>query len=250
LPGFPDPAIQSQFVGSSNEQALNEAYVFYTHVKGYCTALGMPLNQRSNVLDFGVGWGRILRFFLKDVDEGNLFGVDVDPNILEICRKTGLPGVFSQVGPTGPMNFDDESFNLVYAYSVFSHLSEEVHLRWIEEISRILKPGGVFIATTEARSFIEFCSKLHDGKEEIKSKWHRALSTAFPNPNKAFEIYDAGGYIFVPTGGGDFRDSSFYGEALVPKEYVKKYWTKQMHFREFIDDRNRFWQAVIIMQKA
>lgn len=248
FPGFPDPSLQSQFVGSSNENALGEAYAFYIHAKGYCKALGVPLHPQSRVLDFGVGWGRILRFFLKDVEERNLFGVDVDPDILKVCKQIGMPGVFSKVAPSGPTAFDNESFDLIYAYSVFSHLAEPVHLEWIKELSRILKRGGVLIATTEARSFIDFCTSLKNS--EIKSGWHKALSTAFPDPSAAFAAYDSGKFVYVPTGGGDFRDSSFYGEALIPKLYVEQNWTKYVNLRDFIDDRNRFWQAVIVMQKG
>ena len=247
LPGFPDPSLQSQFVGSSNENTLDEAYAFYIHAKGYCKALGVPLYPQSRVLDFGVGWGRILRFFLKDVEESNLFGVDVDPDILNVCQQTGMPGVYSRVDPSGPTDFDKESFDLIYAYSVFSHLAEPVQLGWIKELSRILKRGGVLIATTEARSFIDFCTSLKN--DEIKSGWHKALSTAFPDPSAAFAAYDSGKFVYVATGGGDFRDSSFYGEALIPKQYIEQNWTKYMHLRAFIDDRNRFWQAVIVMQK-
>lgn len=247
FPGFPDPSLQSQFVGSANENALEEAYAFYIHAKGYCSALGVPLHPESRVLDFGIGWGRIIRFFLKDIEEYNLHGVDVDSDILKVCKQIGIPGIYTKVEPSGPTGFDNESFDLIYAYSVFSHLSESVHLEWIKELSRILKRGGVLIATTEARSFINFCTSLRDS--EIKSGWHKALSTAFPSPRAAFDAYDLGEFVYVPTGGGDFRDSSFYGEALIPRLYVEKNWTKYMHLRDFIDDRNRFWQAVIVMQK-
>jgi SAM-dependent methyltransferase len=248
FPGFPDPSLQSQFVGSSNENALEEGYAFYMHAKSYCKALGVPLHPQSRVLDFGVGWGRIIRFFLKDIEDYNLFGVDVDPNIIKVCKQTGVPGIYIKVNPSGPTIFDKESFDLIYAYSVFSHLAETIHLDWIKELTRILRPGGVLIATTEARSFIDFCTSLKNG--EIKSGWHDALSTAFPDPSAALAAYDSGRFVYVPTGGGDFRDSSFYGEALIPKRYVEQNWTKNLYLRDFIDDRNKFWQAVIVMQKA
>ena len=34
----------------------------------------------SKILDYGCGWGRIIRFFLKDVPSRNLFAVDPDKN--------------------------------------------------------------------------------------------------------------------------------------------------------------------------
>jgi len=245
--GFPEQKIQAQFVGSHGKAALTEAFNFYTVVKDYCVALGVTLAPESNVLDFGVGWGRILRFFLKDVAIGNLYGVDVDPTIIKVCRDTGIPGNVSQVNPEGPLPYSDKIFDLVYAYSVFSHLSEDVHIKWLEEIRRILKPGGVFITTTEGRDFINFCASL--SKKDVETDWHKTLKNAFPEPEKTLEEFDAGNFIYAATGGGDYRSGDFYGEAVIPKSYVENVWTKYLGFRDFVDDRKRLWQALIVMQK-
>jgi len=247
FPGFPDERLQSQFVGSQGHVALTEAYNFYTHVKGCCDALGNTVAPESKVLDFGVGWGRILRFFLKDVAAENLYGVDVDPDILKVCQNTGLPGNLNQVNPQGPLPYAENIFDLVYAYSVFSHLSETVHIKWLSEISRVLKPGGVFVATTESRAFIAFCASLTE--KDVETNWHKTLKTAFPNPEETLGQFDEGNFIYAATGGGDHRSSDFYGEAVIPKSYVETVWTKYFHFIDFIDDPKRFWQAVIVMQK-
>lgn len=247
FPGFPEKKVQAQFVGSHGKVALTEAFNFYTVVKDYCVALGGTLTPESKVLDFGVGWGRILRFFLKDVALGNLYGIDVDPTIIEVCRDTGIPGNLSQVNPEGPLPHSDNIFDLVYAYSVFSHLSERVHIKWLDEIRRVLKPGGVFIATTEGRDFINFCASL--SKKDVETDWHKSLKNAFPEPEKTLEQFDAGNFIYAATGGGDYRSNDFYGEAVIPKSYVENVWAKYFNFRDFVDDPNRFWQALIVMQK-
>ena len=57
--------IQQQFVGASYEHALYEAYLFYRLVKTYAHNLSVPLNKERKILDFGCGWGRIIRFFSK-----------------------------------------------------------------------------------------------------------------------------------------------------------------------------------------
>jgi SAM-dependent methyltransferase len=247
FPGFPDEVVQSQFVGSHGQVALVEAYKFYTHVKGYCSALGKPVMPGAKVLDFGVGWGRILRFFLKDVAIGNLYGVDVDPDILKVCRDTGLPGNLHRVNPQGPFPHPGDMFDLVYAYSVFSHLSESVHIEWLQEIKRVLKPGGMFIATTEGREFLNFCGSLRN--KDVETSWHKSLKKAFPEFEKTLKEFAEGNFIYAATGGGDFRSSDFYGEAVIPKRYVESVWTKYFRFIDFIDDPKRFWQALIVMQK-
>lgn len=153
-----------------------------------------------------------------------MYGVDVDPSIIQVCRDIGIPGNLSQVNPEGPSPHSDKTFDFGYAYSVFSHLSDRVDIKWLEVIRRFLKPGGVFIATTEGRDFINFCASLC--KKDVETDWHKSLKNAFPEPGKTLEEFDAGYFIYAATGGGDYRPGDFYGEAVIPKSYVENVWTK------------------------
>src|SRR5277367_4389067 len=83
FPGFPDAAVQRDYVGSANEPTLREAFNFYSLVKGYAVAHGMPIGGDRGFLDFGMGWGRFLRFFWKDVNVSNLYGCDVDADVIQ-----------------------------------------------------------------------------------------------------------------------------------------------------------------------
>ena len=69
LPAFPSDAVQRTFVGQSGETALKEAFVFYQAV---LRRLGAEVRE-TNLLDFGVGWGRIIRMFLRDTDPSILW---------------------------------------------------------------------------------------------------------------------------------------------------------------------------------
>lgn len=248
LPGFPPDSVQRDIVGSAGEQTLREAFNFYREVKGYAQHLGKALTPDSRILDFGCGWGRMIRFFLKEVKADNLHGVDVDPLMIGFCRELFHLGNFSIGKPLPPTEFPDNSIDIIYAYSVFSHLSEPAHLQWVREFSRILKPGGILVATTQPRHFIEFCRSLHGKTHE--SGWHNTLANSFPDAGAALADYDSGEFVFSATGGGPALPNSFYGESLIPREYVEREWTKYLIFRDFVDDRNRQPQALIVMQKA
>ncbi len=65
---------------------------------------------------------------MKDSSLENMHGVDVDPDILDICRQCNVPGTFHQIETLGSLTFSDKHFDLIVAYSMFTHLSEHVHL--------------------------------------------------------------------------------------------------------------------------
>jgi 2-polyprenyl-3-methyl-5-hydroxy-6-metoxy-1,4-benzoquinol methylase len=247
MPGFPSEAVQRSTVGSSGAQPLQEVFNFFSAVKGYGERLGRPLQVDTRVLDFGCGWGRILRFFLRDCSPANLHGIDVDPELVDICRKTMNYGSFDVVDPLPPTRFPDESFDIVVGYSVFSHLAEHASIAWVKEIARLLKPRGIMIVTTEPREFIELCRSLRGRDHEFA--WHQALANSFVDTEAAYRAYDAGEYLYAPTGGGSYRPADFYGEALIPEGYVRARWTEFLRFVDFVSDPRVFPQALIVMQK-
>ncbi|PSB52787.1 hypothetical protein C7B67_05600 [filamentous cyanobacterium Phorm 6] len=248
MPGFPPEELQRQFVGMSGQQALNEAFNFYSEIKRYLGKLGLKLGRESRILDFGCGWGRIIRFFLKDVAAENLYGIDVDSEMTQLCINTVKHGNYSAIQPLPPLELSDGCFDIVYAYSVFSHLAEPVHIKWVEEFSRILKPGGIFVATTQARSFIELCRTLRN-QSNTSNNWHHALAHSFVNTEAALADYDSGKFLYSATGGGGPRDASFYGEAVIPQKYVEREWTKYLDFCDFTYDPAIIPQSLIVMQK-
>lgn len=127
LPGFPSENFQINSVGMSGIQTLRAGFTFYSAIKQHAFQAGLAVKYDTRVLDFGCGWGRMLRFFLKDVLPENLYGIDVDPTMIKICQETFPYGNFQICGSAPPLEFDSNSFDIIYAYSVFSHLSEPVH---------------------------------------------------------------------------------------------------------------------------
>ena len=156
LPAFPADEIQLRTVGSANGAALQEAFNFYGFVKRVCAQHNVALAAASRVLDFGIGWGRIARFFLKDIEPGGLYGADVDAELIQVCVDTDVPATISQVDPRGSMPYRSGMFDLATAYSVFSHLPEPLANHWLQEISRVLSSGGLFVGTVQPPRTLEF----------------------------------------------------------------------------------------------
>lgn len=250
LPGFPEDAVQRQFCGSSGEQALRDGYSFYQCVKKYCDSLKNPIESGTRILDFGCGWGRIIRFFFKDTGCQNLFGVDVDPEMVDFCSNEMHCGTYFLVNSEPPSVLQDGSVDVIYAFSVFSHLAESTAINWITEFSRILKPSGILIATTRDKSFLDDCEALRG--EDYKSAHHQTMSKIFIPIAKYKENYDNGKFVYAATGGGGVREKSYYGEALIPRQYVEVRFTKYLSLCEFVNRGHPPFalpQALFVMQK-
>lgn len=196
------------------------------------------------VLDFGCGWGRTIRFFLKDLEPANLWGVDCYEDVLKLARQTNRWCRFQLIDPRPPLAFEPEAFDLIYCYSVFSHLAEDVHQQWLAEFHRILKPGGLLIATTRPRGFIETCDA---NLEKLPDWWVR--HRVYADIPDMLARYDRGEYCYVATGGGGPLDKSFFGETCIPRPYVERVWGARFAVLDFVEDRSCCPQNVIVARK-
>ena len=98
-------------------------------------------------LDFGSGVGRALRHFTAEAEQAEFWGCDIDGSSIRwSVQNLSPPFRFFQIGEVPTLPFEDNSFDLVYAVSVLSHIHSTWH-QWLMEIRRILKPGGFFFAT-------------------------------------------------------------------------------------------------------
>jgi ubiquinone/menaquinone biosynthesis C-methylase UbiE len=251
LPSMPEENLQLQFTGSSGEDTLEEAYAYYRFIKKNMNKYRLDIHPNTKILDFGCGWGRIIRLFMKDVKLENLFGIDCDDTIVKVCKSLNLNCNIDVNNIYPPTEFEDNCFDLIYSFSVFSHLSEDAHKKWIGEFKRILKPNGILIVTTRSREFIISCSKMRDIEDENIPFFAKGLTNIFLNPLKSLMDYDEGKYLYESIGGGGMRDGSFYGETCIPPKYVEKEWIKYFYKVNFIGQKKHklFNQSAIIAIK-
>ncbi len=243
FPGFPSEQIQTAYVGSANEETLREAFNFYKLVKYSTTQAKNPIQESSRFLDFGCGWGRYLRFFWKDIKEENLFGCDVDRSIVDLCHQLNVPGQIDVIAPRGKLPYPDSHFDVIMAYSVFTHLPKNIHLHWMREIARVSRPGSTFCLTLEPRRFIDF---INDIPESTTVEWYKQLLIHKPRLKEYNQIYDSGDLVFMPTNKGV---EDVYGDAAVPPSFIKREWSPYFQVLDYIDDPRQFWQAVLVAQR-
>jgi Methyltransferase domain len=116
LPQMPDDDLQANLTGQSGDSTLREAFGAYKIIKGQYEARVGPIGLCPRILDFGCGWGRGIRFFLKDVDGDKLIGVDHSEEIIRVCHETNRWCSFLRIEPFPPTSFAADSFGLIYLY--------------------------------------------------------------------------------------------------------------------------------------
>src|SRR5579863_4494336 len=107
----------------------------------------VPLAQRGDwrALEIGCGPGRLMRPMSRHFVE--IHGVDVSDEMIALAKEKlrDVPNAHPHLtdGASLPM-FADDSFDFVYSYAVFQHIpAREVVYRYLKEIQRVLKPGGL-----------------------------------------------------------------------------------------------------------
>ncbi len=108
----------------------------------------------KKILDWGCGPGRLIRHLPEVVGNGcRYFGTDYNTKSIEWC-KMNLPGIeFNVNSLEADLPYSDDFFDVIYGISIFTHLSEQMHVSWMNELNRIIKPGGVMYLTTQGDNF-------------------------------------------------------------------------------------------------
>jgi 2-polyprenyl-3-methyl-5-hydroxy-6-metoxy-1,4-benzoquinol methylase len=113
------------------------------------------LADGMTVYDLGCGCGRTAQALLRSGWSGRYIGADiVSEFIAELKRK--CPGYEAHVNRRPTIVSDDASLDMIFHWSVFTHLSPEECYLYLEDCFRALKPGGKLVF-----SFLEMTNEEH-----------------------------------------------------------------------------------------
>jgi SAM-dependent methyltransferase len=184
----------------------------------------------SNILDWGCGCGRVLRYLSDIGHETNIVGVDIDQDNVEWCQENYSFGDFQSVPLFPPTRFAENSFDLVIGLSVFTHLNKKVQFKWLRELNRLVVPGGVLLLTTLGPDAI---SRAGLGIWAF-SKWQRQGIL------EAGKNHDLKGYI---------SDRWYYINTIHSHSYIKSAWGKFFQVINIIPGCIGNQQDLIVLRK-
>ena len=162
---------------------------------------GRPLDEVRALLDFGCGCGRVLRHWIG-MHGCERHGCDTNDEAVEWCRRNLPFAQFEVNGLAPPLPYDDDRFDLVYALSVLTHLTEDLQRAWLRELRRVLAPGGLLLVSTHGDAYrdrLDPAERRRYDRGELVVRWRRAAGTnlcAAYHPRAALERL-ADGLAFV-----------------------------------------------------
>jgi SAM-dependent methyltransferase len=126
---------------------------------------GIAVDDLKAILDFGCGCGRVTRHW-RSLSSGRICGSDYNPELVDWCADNLDFAEFRVNDLTPPLSFEDATFDFVYALSVFTHLPEDLQAPWMQELARVLRPGGFLLFTAHGEHYLNELTP--DEKERFK----------------------------------------------------------------------------------
>jgi len=145
LPKMAALDIQKKWTGQTGDHSIAATVNFVrATVANYALHTGASI-QGKKILDFGCGYGRFLRAY--SYYSNQVFGVDPLETSLEYCEAAGLGKYVSKSDPyLSDLKFETQ-FDFTFAFSVFTHLNEEVATNAMNALINATAQGGMICVT-------------------------------------------------------------------------------------------------------
>jgi SAM-dependent methyltransferase len=112
-----------------------------------------PMGEK--IMEFGCSGGRLIRHFLEEAKVNEVWGVDLHSAAIHWAQQHLSPPFHFMTNTTQPhLPFEDNTFGLIFAGSVWTHIGE-LDDAWLLEMRRILRPGGRLYITISDENTLE-----------------------------------------------------------------------------------------------
>ncbi len=186
------------------------------NIQSLLGTIGKDVYSFNNILDFGCGSGRVIRYFASHPPTCHFTGTDIDAEMINWAKKNLPIADFDQNGPYPPLKYKDGSFDLIYGISVFTHLNEEMQFMWLKELKRVSAKNGVLVLTV--------------GGAKSRTTWD------FPEQDKK-RLEEEGIIFYITQTGKSKLDGlpDFYQHTVHTKEYVMREWGKFFRVANYVE---------------
>ncbi len=194
LAAMPPPALRERVHGTADAETFDRYSRWICDDILDAAAGRVDLTPTARVLDFGCGSGRVMRHFLPQCP-AEVVGVDIDGESIAWCQA-GLPeATFHRTREWPPFPFGPAQFDLIFSISVFTHLPEDMQLAWLQELSRVAKPGALLLLSIHPPALMP-ASDAEGAQQMARTGfYYRRGSTTDGLPDFYRTAYHSGDYV-------------------------------------------------------
>jgi SAM-dependent methyltransferase len=160
--------------------------------------------EELNVLDWGCGPGRVIRHLPSLMGSScKFYGTDYNEKYIKWCHKYLSDVTFSLNKLNPPLKFEDNTFDIIYGISIFTHLSKDMHYAWFNELVRVLKPEGIIFLTLHGEIFK---SKLTDKEKDEFDKGNIVIKAKTKEGHRTFAAFQPESFVKELIGGNELLE--------------------------------------------
>ena len=185
------------------------------------------LQRVKTFLDWGCGCGRVTHLFKGSLAAAEFHGCDIDAEAVGWC-KDHINGIqFRPIPLMPPTEYADGSFDVVTGISIFTHLTKQAQIAWLEEMERIIAPGGLFVASVHG----DFAARVNLGAE------------AGQRLKKG--IYDG----MLDGNLDDVAPQEYYRTTYQSRAFTTGLFGKYFDILDYLEQRSSRFQDVVVMRR-
>ncbi|MBA2616482.1 MAG: class I SAM-dependent methyltransferase [Actinobacteria bacterium] len=188
------------------------------HLDAFARALervGKTYGDFASIYDFGCGCGRITLPLRERAPQARIAASDIDEEAVGWLAENAPDVDARPNGGLPPLPYEDDSFDLVLAWSVFTHLPEDYQDAWLQELRRVTAPGAVLLLSVH-------------GETNWRWTWREPLASRRWSPTRArlALLRRHRGFAHWRGDGWDALFPDYYHTTWHTHGYIRERWSR------------------------
>lgn len=195
------------------------------------------LRSSQTILDIGCSSGSLLRVLAAFDRSWVLHGRDPIASAVNWANENVTTARFKPMHTKPPLDFAEGSLDGVTAISVWSHHRPDAAQTWINEIARVLKPGGWFAMTFSTLHHVYWMVKNRKAKTEIIDAMLKNMALRGNH------------FVSVKYKGEDAETDSDWGQSCYSREFFFEMFRESFNVAGYFPGLNQGNQDVAVFTR-
>lgn len=204
---------------------------------------GRQLKPSDTFFELGCSTGRVLRHAIFQGNNLKVIGCDINHrHVLWMQKFLPTSAIVFQNSDYPSLPLEDNSVDLAVACSVFTHI-ENLESTWLMELNRVLKPGGLLLATVVDDKYWQMLasdsyawmannlSQLNCDYEFDRDSFNK------PMPSERVTLY---------CGGSD--KATYTTTIFHSQKYIREKWSRYFHVMDILE-KDFDIQTLVVLKK-